>query len=433
MIAKIKNKIKNKSFIISIVGLGYVGLPLAFEFAKKGFSVIGIDNDQNKINKLNENKSYIERLTDENIKKLNKLKFKTASNFEEICNTDMIILCLPTPLNNNKTPNVKHIKNAIKNIKKYISPNTIISLESTTYPGTTEELICNELSNNKLKIGNNLFVVYSPEREDPGNKKFNLNNTPKVVSGYTKFCRILGKEIYQYVTPKVHLAENIKTAEMTKIFENIYRSVNISLVNEIKFICDKLNIDVFDIIEAAKTKPFGYSPFYPGPGMGGHCIPIDPFLLAWKAKRIGVQPKFIELSGEINSKVPSFIYKKIKQHLIKKNLNKEKVKLLLLGAAYKKNISDIRETPFIKISEILYKNNINFDYNDPFVKSIKIFDNSKLLKSKNLIINKINNYEIVIIVTDHDKYNYQKILKYSKNIIDTRGRYKLNNFKIIRG
>tara|TARA_E500000178_G_C16995631_1_gene743029 strand:- start:422 stop:1720 length:1299 start_codon:yes stop_codon:yes gene_type:complete len=431
MIKKLIEKISDKKASIGIIGLGYVGLPLAYEFSIAGFRVIGFDKDISKLNKINKCESYIERISNSNLKQLKKYDFKTSKNYKDIMKIDIIILCLPTPLNKNKTPNMKYINESLNNIDRYIVKNQIIALESTTYPGTTEEVIGQKLIKKDFNIGKNIFLIYSPEREDPGNKKYSLKNTPKIVSGYSENCKKLGKVIYSCVSPRVHLVDNLKIAEMAKIFENIYRSINISLVNELKIICNKMNIDVFDVIEAAKTKPFGYTAFYPGPGLGGHCIPIDPFLLTWKAKKYGVKTKFIELSGHINSQMPNFIYKKLLNYFKINKINKKKAKVLLLGASYKKNIKDIRETPFIKIVEIFLKNNIPFSYNDPLIKNIKINSEVKL-KSIKLDYRKLKEFEIIIIVTDHDSYDYKKILKYSNHILDTRGRFNLKNTNVSR-
>jgi UDP-N-acetyl-D-glucosamine dehydrogenase len=432
MLKKIIKQIANKETSIGIIGLGYVGLPLAFEFSMSGFNVTGFDKSKSKLLKLKNNKSYIERLSDVDIKKLNSSGFKSSQDYKKIRKLDIIILCLPTPINKNKTPNMKYINDSIKNIEKFLRKNHIISLESTTYPGTTEEVIAKKIKKKGFDIGENFYLIYSPEREDPGNKKYSLKNTTKIVSGYSENCKILGKKLYKFVSPKIHLTDNLKIAEMAKIFENIYRSINISLVNELKIICNEMNIDVFEVIEAAKTKPFGFSPFYPGPGLGGHCIPIDPFLLSWKAKQYGIKTEFIELSGKINSQMPFFIYKELISFFNKKKLNKFKAKVLLLGASYKKNINDIRETPFTKISEILIKNKISFYYNDPFIKNFRINKPRLNLKSIKLDYNQLNKFEVVIILTDHDYYDYDKILKFSKHIIDTRGRFNLKNINVSR-
>ena len=432
MIKNLFNNIKKKKITIAIIGLGYVGLPLAHAFANRKFNVIGIDTDKNKINSLRKNKSYIERITNKQINKISIKHFKATTNFNELENVNAIIYCLPTPLKENKEPDMSFIKNAINKSKKYFKKNQIISLESTTYPGTTEDYFLTILIKKKFIIGENFFLIYSPEREDPGNNKFNISNTPKIVSGYSENCKKIGKILYSNISKKIHLVDSIKIAEMTKIFENVYRSVNISLVNELKIICNKMNVDVFEIIKAAKTKPFGFNAFYPGPGLGGHCIPIDPFLLSWKAKHYGVNTKFIELSGKINEKMPFFVYENIKKSLKKMKVKKTNSNILLLGAAYKKNIKDTRETPFLKIAELLIKNEFPFEYNDPYVSKIKIKHKNIVLKSKTLNYKSLGTYDMIVIITDHDMYNYQKIMNNSKLIIDTRGRYKSNQNKIVR-
>jgi UDP-N-acetyl-D-glucosamine dehydrogenase len=427
----LKKKIKNKSAKIGVIGLGYVGLPLAYEFSRARFNVVGIDVNTQKIENIKKNKSYIERLSNKEIAKLNKLNFKITNEYKAVKELDIIILCLPTPINKDKSPNMKYIKDSISGISKYLNKGQLICLESTTYPGTSEELIGQKLIKKGFNIGDDFFLIYSPEREDPGNKQFKLSNTPKIVSGFSKNCKILGKEIYKNVSNSVHLVENLKIAEMSKIFENIYRSINISLVNELKLVCNKMGIDVFEVIKAAKTKPFGYSAFYPGPGLGGHCIPIDPYLFSWKARKYGIETKFIELSGLVNSKMPSFIYQNLKKHIKKINKNKSDIKILLLGASYKKNISDTRETPFIKIAEKVNKNKIKFDYHDPYVKEININKRLKL-KSIKLDYKKIKIYDVIILITDHDNYKYDKLFNNAKHIIDTRGRFKTNNNVVSR-
>ena len=327
---------------------------------------------------------------------------------------------------------MSYIKHSINSAKKYFKKNLIISLESTTYPGTTEDYFAKPLIKNKFTIGEDCFLIYSPEREDPGNLKFSINNTPKILSGYTSNCTMIGRSLYECISKKVHIVNSINIAEMTKLFENVYRSVNISLVNELKIVCNKMGVDVFEIIEAAKTKPFGFNAFYPGPGLGGHCIPIDPFLLSWKAKQFGIDTKFIELSGKINRQMPVFVYENILSVLNKMNIKLNKSKIFLLGAAYKKNIKDTRETPFTKIAELLLKNKVSFVYNDPYVDKITIKGKNLTLKSKNLIYTSLNKYDLVVIITDHDYYNYDKIMKYSKHIIDTRGRFKSSNNIVTR-
>lgn len=423
-------KIKNKKSIISVIGLGYVGLPLAHAFSQKGFKVYGIDKDKNKVKSLNSQKSYIERISNKQLREI-KNNFFPITNYKKITESDIIIYCLPTPLKKNKSPDMSYIRNAVNNSKNYFKDGQVISLESTTYPGTTNEYFAKTLEKKRFTIGEDIHLLYSPEREDPGNKFYHISNTTKIVAGYTKQCMLIGKQLYKTISKNIHTTSSINIAEMTKLFENVYRSVNISLVNELKILCNKMDIDIFEIIEAAKTKPFGFNAFYPGPGLGGHCIPIDPFLLSWKVKQFGVNADFIELSGKINERMPFFVFDKIKKFL-KVSETKSKKRILIVGAAYKKNIGDTREAPFIKLADLLISQKIKFDYHDPYVNEIYIPNKKMMIKSIKLNYLKLDNYDLVVIITDHDKYNFKKILKNSKKIIDTRGRFNLSNKKIIR-
>jgi len=422
------NKINRKRLKIGIVGLGYVGLPLLYAFSKnKKIKVFGFDNDKSKIKKLVLGKSYINYFKKENINEmiLNKVQF--TFNFSRIKEVDIIILCLPTPLKKNKIPDMSYINNFLKQNSKYFQKNQAISLESTTYPGTSREIVLPHILKKKFIPGEDFALIYSPEREDPGNKKFNLSKIPKVVGGLTKNCKDIGSKIYSLLNIKIIKTSSIEIAEFTKILENVYRSVNIGLVNELKMLCLKMNIDIFEIINAAKTKPFGFQAFYPGPGYGGHCIPIDPFLLSWVAKRYNFKTKFIKLSGEINSRIISRIEKKIM-----KMLNKKSEKILILGVAYKKNVDDYRESPALVLMNKLSQRKINFDYYDPYVKMI---NNSRSLKkiskikSIKLIYKNISSYNLVVLITDHDLVDYGKLQKYSKLILDSRGVYKYGQFR----
>ena len=421
------NKINRKRLKIGIVGLGYVGLPLLYAFSKnKKIKVFGFDNDKSKIKKLVLGKSYINYFKKENINEmiLNKVQF--TYNFSRIKEVDIIILCLPTPLTKNKIPDMSYINNFLKQNSKYFQKNQAISLESTTYPGTSREIVLPHILKRKFIPGQDFALIYSPEREDPGNKKFNLSKIPKVVGGLTKNCKDIGSKIYSLLNIKIIKTSSIEIAEFTKILENVYRSVNIGLVNELKMLCSKMKIDIFEIINAAKTKPFGFQAFYPGPGYGGHCIPIDPFLLSWVAKRYNFETKFIKLSGEINSKIISLIDKKII-----KTVNKKSGKILILGVAYKKNVDDYRESPALVLMNKLSQRKINFDYYDPHV---KIINNSRSLKkiskkkSIRLIYKNISSYNLVVLITDHDLVDYSKLQKYSKLILDSRGVYKYGQF-----
>ena len=312
-------KIETKSSVVSIIGLGYVGLPLALRFNNSGYKVIGLDTDSKKVELLNNGKSYIKHISSRSIKKSINNNFEATTNFKTIKNSDAIILCLPTPLNKYREPDLSYIVTTINMIKPYLREGQIISLESTTYPGTTEEEILPRVSETELKIGEEIFITYSPEREDPGNSKFNTQTIPKIIAGLTNECLEIGMALYEAAVDTLVPVSSPKVAEMTKLLENIHRAVNIGLVNEMKIVADKMNIDIFEVIDAASTKPFGFTPYYPGPGLGGHCIPIDPFYLTWKAREYGLNTKFIELSGEVNQSMPDYVLDKIKL-----GLNKQK-------------------------------------------------------------------------------------------------------------
>ncbi len=420
----LKKKIINKKVKIGIIGIGYVGLPLAISFSKKKFkNIIGIETNKSILQKIKKNKSHISHIKNNEIKKLNR-NFQISNKLSLINQVDVVIICLPTPLNKSLSPNMSYISNCIYKIKNYLKPDQLLILESTVYPGATNELIVKKIKK-KFNVGKNFFVGYSPEREDPGNKMSASAQMTKLVSGKTKNCLELTKKLYSSVFKNIWSLSNIETCEMTKLYENIYRSVNIGMANEMKIICNGLNMDVYEIIRAAKTKPFGFNAFYPGPGLGGHCIPIDPLFLTWIAKKNKLSTKFISLSNKINREMPNYIYKKFLN--IKKNL--EKFNILIVGIAYKKNIDDTRESPALKFMDLLTKDKIKFKYYDPYVKELNY--NSKIIKSLKLnLIKKMKNC-ISIVITDHDKINFNLIKKYSKYIIDTRGRFKPNGENIV--
>jgi UDP-N-acetyl-D-glucosamine dehydrogenase len=424
-------KIKKKDITIGIVGLGYVGLPLALRFSEVGFNVIGYDKDKQKTLKLKKNKSYIKSISDKELKKKN---FTPTSNLKKLSTSDAIIICLPTPLRkNSKVPDMTYIKNFASSIKTFLRENHIIILESTTYPGTTREFFLPVLENCGFRPGKDAFLIYSPEREDPGNKKYKIKNIPKIVSGYSDNCKKIGSLIYGKVAKKTVEVKSLEHAEMVKLYENIYRSINIGLANEMKIVCEKMSLNIFEVIKAASTKPFGFSPFYPGPGYGGHCIPIDPFYLSWKSQQFGYKPKFIELSAKINNSMPSYIKKNIKKIL--KEDKKKLFKILILGIAYKKNVDDLRESPAVQLINILHKEkNFQINFYDPFIK--KIDSRNKKFKDINyfhLRYNKLNKFDLVAILTDHDILDYKKIFKYSKIILDCRGRFfNVNDKKVIQ-
>ena len=425
VIEKIKKKIIQKKFSVGVVGLGYVGLPICARFIKANIKVLGVDNDIKKIKSLKKGNSYIQN---DNLKDFNyfkRYKNQVSNNYKILKNCDVILICLPTPLKNLK-PDMSYVFNCVSRINKIIKPYQVLILESTVYPGATDRIV-EMIKSKKLKIGRNIFVGYSPERENPGDKNFSYTKTPKVISGFTKNCEVLIKKIYSPIVKKIVVAKNVKDAELSKLLENMYRAVNIGLVNELKIICDKLKIDIFDVIELAATKNFGFQKFLPGPGLGGHCIPIDPYYLSWISKKNGYEPKFISIAGKINRSIPNWIIKT----MINK-LGSKKLKILILGVSYKKNVEDDRESPTFSIMKILKLKKIRFEYNDPYFSKLRKsreFNFKK--KSITLSKNNLKKFNAVLLITDHDSYDYSFIAKNSKFIFDTRGRYKKYNFKNI--
>ena len=407
-------KIKNKKIKVLIVGCGYTGYPLAKIISASKINVVGYDINKNLINSL-------KKITYRN--KNNFLKF--TDNLKLVKNVDIILISLPTPLSKNFEPDLSYIKKFLKNSHGILKKNQLMILESTTYPGTTDEIVKKYLESQKFKIGRNYFLGYSPERIDPG-RKINLNSVTKICSGSTHACKKLIQEFYKLFILNVVSVKNNKTAEFVKIFENIFRSVNISLVNEMKIIADKFDVDIREVIDAASTKPYGFMKFEPGPGIGGHCIPVDPFYLTWKAKEYNIHTRFIELAGEINNYMPTWIFEKINKHLVKKNLFIKKMKFLFLGASYKKNIADTRESPSIKFFELFKSSKLNFDYHDPFVKKLNFYVNDKknTIKSINITKQSLKKYDCVIVLTNHDNVNYNLIEKNSKLIFDSRAIFK---------
>ena len=419
------SKFKNKKFIVGIVGLGYVGLPICERFSRVGVEVIGVDNNSSKINTLKRGSSYIKSSKLKNFNYFNKNKKNLSTNYKILTKCDAILICLPTPLKNYR-PDMSYVFNCAKKLKKIIKPYQLLVLESTVYPGATNDLV-NIIKQKKLNIGSNFFVGYSPERENPGDKSFSYKKTPKVISGFSKYCLILMDALYKHITFKRVKSEDLKSAELSKLLENLYRSVNIGLINELKIICEYLKIDIFKVIDLAATKNFGFQKFLPGPGLGGHCIPIDPYYLSWISKKKGYDPKFIPLAGKINTMMPLWVVNKMLS-----NLKSPKQKILILGVAYKKNVDDDRESPSFEIMKILKKKKINFEYNDPYFDKIRKGRQNKIIK-KSIILNKNNlkKFSAVLVVTDHDKYDYKFIAQNSKIVFDARGVYKKFAFKNI--
>lgn len=418
-------KIKSKKAVIGIVGLGYVGLPLAFAFRKKKFKVIGFDIDQKKINSLDKGKSFLSHISDKDISKMNlKNDFTSTTDFSRLTEVDAIIICVPTPLSKFKKPDLEPVYQTGKTVSKYLKKGQIVVLESSTYPGTTNPELKNILERSGLSSGKDFYLAYSPEREDPGNKNFSTSIIPKIVGADDLKTSKLVFELYKQVISKVVEVSSTQVAEAAKLTENIFRSVNIALVNELKVIYDEMGIDVWEVIEAASTKPFGFMPFYPGPGLGGHCIPIDPFYLTYKAKEFGINTKFIELAGEINTNMPNIVINKLTYALsefMNKSINKSKI--LIIGMAYKKDVDDMRESPSLILYELLQKYGAHVDYHDDYVKQIpptREHKNLEGLKSVKLSSSNLKKYDALLISTDHSYINYKFLSKNSDLIIDTR-------------
>ena len=417
-------KIKTKEARIGIIGLGYVGLPLVIEFCKAGFKVNGFDIDPSKVSALNEGRSYIKHIDSSSLKKSVKPFFATT-DFSGLTEMDCIIICVPTPLNRNREPDLSCVLNTTATIAKYLRVNQLVVLESTTYPGTTDDEMRSVLEKTGLKAGKDFFLAFSPEREDPSNKEFSTSTIPKVVGGYTPECLSVAKTLYDAIIIRTVPVSSTRAAEAAKILENTYRAVNIALVNELKMLFDKMGIDIWEVIEAAKTKPFGYHPFYPGPGLGGHCIPIDPFYLTWKAREYNFATRFIELAGEINTGMPMYVVHKVAEAL---NVREKSIKgssILILGVAYKPDIDDLRESPSLELIELLKEQGAKVDYNDPFIPEIKEMRHySLIMKSVPLQEDTLKQYDVVLIATRHAAYDYQWLFDHAILIVDTRNAMK---------
>ena len=415
----LKQKIKDRTAIVGVIGLGYVGLPLAVEYGNSGFEVIGLDISHSKCKTINSGRSDIDDVPDEEIKKLVEgKKLWATSDFAYLKQCDCISICVPTPLNKTKDPDVSFILEAVGQVRKHLRPGQLVVLESTTYPGTTEELILPKLESTGYEAGADFFLVFSPERVDPGNQTFKVKNTPKIVGGITKICTQMGKLFYEQVIQEVQPVSSSRAAEMVKLLENTFRSVNIGLVNEVALMCDRLGLDVWEIIEAASTKPFGFMPFYPGPGLGGHCIPIDPHYLSWKLKALNYYARFIELAGDINSHMPEYVVERISLLLNQHNKSIKGSKILVLGVAYKRDIKDVRESPALDVLKLLANRGAEVFYNDPFVPILKLDDLDE--KSVKLTTKLLRGCDCTVIVTDHSSYDYRWIVANSKLIMDTR-------------
>jgi len=415
-------KCKNNSATIGIVGLGYVGLPLAQRFIASGFKVVGFDIDQSKVGMLTKGETYIQHIPSNIIKEMLKEGFCATSNFAQIKEIDAIIICVPTPLNKYREPDLSYVISTIDAILPYLQKGQLLSLESTTYPGTTDEEVVTRIEKAGFKVGHDYFVVYSPEREDPGNKDFEGKSIPKIIGGYTDKCLELGLAVYNKAISRMIPVSSTRAAEMTKLLENIHRSVNIGLANEMKIVADKMGLDIYEIISAAASKPFGFTPYYPGPGVGGHCIPIDPFYLTWKAREFGIRTRFIELAGEINNSMPQYFVNQIALVLNSNGKSIKGSKILVLGIAYKKNVDDARESPSIFMMDLLKEQGAIISYSDPFFpKFPQMREHKYNLEAVVLNETTIQSFDCVVIATDHDQFDYNLIRKHAKIIIDTRG------------
>jgi len=415
-------RIDAKCAQIGVIGMGYVGLPLALEFCRCGFSVLGFDNDDAKVIDLNKGRSYIGHIPSNDVKSFSRASlFSATSDFSRLSEVDCIAICVPTPLNEQKEPYLGYVTQTCESIADNLRKGQIIILESTTYPGTTEELMLPILNRNKLKAGRDFFLAYSPEREDPGNRKFPIEKIPKVVGGLTPACTELAGKLYSKIFQEVINVSSPRVAEMTKLLENIFRCVNIALVNEMKMLSERMDIDIWEVIRAASTKPFGFMPFYPGPGLGGHCIPIDPFYLSWKAKEYDFNTRFIELAGEVNTSVPYHVVHRIGEALNQKNKSIKDSRILILGVAYKPDVDDMRESPAIKIIELLRKMDADIHYSDPYIpKFPKLRKYDLDLRSVKLTPKLMKSMDCTVIVTNHSSYDYDHIVKHSRIVIDTR-------------
>jgi UDP-N-acetyl-D-glucosamine dehydrogenase len=419
---RLVNKIQDKTAVVGIIGLGYVGLPLYIEFAKAGFPVIGFDLDPEKIKRIDEGKTYIRHISADRIRAAKDTgRARATTDFSKLKEADCIIICVPTPLNRHREPDLSYVFKSTETVAKHLRKGQLISLESTTYPGTTDEDMKRILEATGLQAGKDFHLAFSPEREDPNNKDFCTSTIPKIVGGYTRECLAAANALYASVVKKTIPVSSCKVAEAAKLLENIYRAVNIALVNELKVLFDRMGIDIYEVIEAAKTKPFGFQAFYPGPGLGGHCIPIDPFYLTWKAREYDFHTRFIELAGEVNTSMPYYVVSKVMEALNKKGKNLHSSKILVLGLAYKKDIDDTRESPSFRIMELLMEKGASVDFNDPYIpktKKMRVYDFKK--SSVPLTKQTLRSCDCVLIATDHSCYDYKLIAENASLVVDTR-------------
>jgi UDP-N-acetyl-D-glucosamine dehydrogenase len=413
----LKSKIEQRKAQVALIGLGYVGLPMAVAFAQAGFPVLGIDTDAERVKNLEAKHSYILDVQDESLGAI-KSNFRAGSDFSVLKNADVVVICVPTPLRKTKDPDLSYILAATSQVERYLHAGQLIILESTTYPGTTDEIILPELRKTGLKAGFDFYLAFSPERTDPGNTRFNIRNTPKIVGGITPESGELAALLYGSIVETVVKVSSAKTAEMVKLLENTFRAINIGMVNEMAIMCEKLGIDTWEVINAAATKPFGFMPFYPGPGLGGHCIPVDPHYLSWKLKTLNYAARFIELAGEINSSMPAYVVQKISDALNDEHKSVRGSQIFILGVAYKRDSNDVRESPALDICKLLWAKGAEVSYHDPYVSELRL-DGTPLKRAK-LDPAGLKTKDCVVIVTDHTAYDWQLIVDHSRLVMDTR-------------
>ena len=421
------SKLENKDAVIGIIGLGYVGLPLMLRYADVGYKVLGFDIDEKKVEAINAGNSYIGHIASEKVTAAVRQDkaLQATDDFSRISEADALILCVPTPLNKFREPDLSFVTNTTDSLLPYLRAGQVMSLESTTYPGTTEEELLPRIESTGMKVGENFYLVYSPEREDPGNPNFETRTIPKVCGGHTLACLEVGIALYQQAIDEIVPVSSTRAAEMAKLLENIHRAVNIGLVNEMKIVADKMDIDIHEVIEAVATKPFGFTPYYPGPGLGGHCIPIDPFYLSWKAKEYGVDARFIELAGEVNTSMPRWVINKLIDGLNKKSKAINGSRVLVLGIAYKPDVDDMRESPAVEMMQLLQDKGALVDYSDPHVLEFPpMRDYEFELSSVELSAKNIEGYDCVLIATNHKLFDYELIKQHAALVVDSRGVYK---------
>lgn len=426
-------RLNDKSARIGILGLGYVGLPLVLRFSEVGYPVVGFDIDKGKVDALLEKRSYIDHIAADKIGAAVDRGFTPTTDFSLASEVDALIICVPTPLDSHREPDLSFVIGTVESILPHIRPGQVVSLESTTYPGTTDEELLPRIESRGLKVGEDFFLVYSPEREDPGNKHFTTRTIPKVCGGLTRACLDVGLALYGQVIDKVVPVSSTRAAELTKLLENIQRAVNIGLVNEMKIIADRMGIDIYEVIDAASTKPFGFTPYYPGPGLGGHCIPIDPFYLTWKAREYSLNTHFIELAGEINRDMPAWVVSKIADALNMREKSLKGSRVLALGIAYKRDVDDMRESPSVLVMEQLRAKGAIVDYSDPNVPVFpKMREHRFDLKSVELTPETLNSYDVAVILTDHTNFPYDMIIENARLVVDTRGKYREPHENVIK-